>query len=386
MSKKYKNENKQIRISLANISRNWIDWFIKIQVILIVILAGYIIIKIIPENVSDSNFLDIKECLELPQEDIDNCYSDFIEEYAGDKSIKELLSILENNRRDEEIENFCHPMTHAIGRYSLDKYGQVGDAFDACDFTCHSGCYHGVMERLFLTKEDIANGKQHITLDDLYEKVPSACDRENFNNPTDFEIFNCLHGVGHAILYSIDYDIRDGLKVCDTLSSQFERSSCYGGLFMENVTAFDKSQRDIIVGDYHYPCTKVDSAHQVDCYMMQTSIMLEFAPDDETLAQECSKIFSMTEYENKTRLVESCFTSIGRDLSNSVRLGNPKRAFNACRQVPEYTSICNSGVTNALIDNSQSLEFTNIYCDMFSGEIRESCFQNSESYLNHIVL
>jgi len=55
---------------------------------------------------------------------------------------------------DAEVRRDCHPIVHAIGRETYRIKGNIHNSFSACDQTCHSGCYHGAVER-FLRGENI---------------------------------------------------------------------------------------------------------------------------------------------------------------------------------------------------------------------------------------
>lgn len=325
-----------------------------------------------------NEFGDIAVCLELNWDELNQCYDDFLRSYAGDKLAYELLAELELARQQQvEIENNCHPMTHAIGRRALERQGNVGDAFDVCDLTCHSGCYHGVMERLFFTEEQLAAGTQHVDVESMRAKVPDICAEDKFSDPSGSVIFQCLHGVGHALLYSLDYDLELALEMCDLLETGFEDSSCYGGVFMENVTAFEKSKRDVDFSDPHYPCNKLEDKYQSDCYMMQTSIMLEAGLSTAEMAVACEQAPAASE----------CFVSIGRDASNMVRSGNGQTVVDTCEQHTDDLQLvrsCVQGVIYALIDNTWDGKYALPFCQSLNGDNVELCIEDAANYLGGV--
>lgn len=327
-------------------------------------------------NIETSAFTEIEKCMNLGTEK-NNCYIEFVNEYAQGKTIKDVLRDLEIARtQNTAIENDCHPMTHAIGRYALDVYGNVGDAFQECDFTCHSGCYHGVMERMFFSEEEIKQGNKHLTYEGLEAKVPGICDKSNFDNPTVSIIFQCLHGIGHAILFSVNYDLELALSGCDLLSTQYDRSSCYGGVFMENVTAFEKDKRDLDPNDALYPCSKLDKKYLSDCYLMQTSIMFEYNLNHGQIAEECKKAGDF---------VSTCFVSLGRDSSNMARTGNARTVADICERVSvDYSIPCIQGTIYALIDNTWDGQFAFPFCNILQNkDNRDGCYNHSVNYLKN---
>lgn len=306
---------------------------------------------------SMENIGEIQSCNALQDKAIQGCYDSFIKSYFGEKTTQEVLRDLEIARAtDPFVESDCHPITHSIGRYTLNTFGNVGDAFDACDHTCHSGCYHGVMERMFFDEKDLEQGTVHLSDEIMKVKIPGICDPSNFEGSPAGVVFQCLHGLGHAIMYSTDYDLERSLAGCDLLESQYDRSSCYGGVIMENITAFDKSARDIDYSNANYPCNKLDTKYKYQCYLMQTSIMQEIGLSPKEQVEQCALA---GEYK------VPCFTSIGRDISNFYRLSNPEFAREVCEDYPQSADAkhsCIDGVAKALTDNTWDGSFSFGYC------------------------
>lgn len=361
--------------------------FIVFLLILIIILVLIIGIQTISNNQkrveseavgintgsSAENILEIIDCLD--NEDSQKCMDDFILNYSQSREIKDILAESENARLiNSSFEASCHPITHSIGRVTFQKFGNVGDAFEACDQSCHSGCYHGVMERLFYGDEDLNDSTKHLSYEDMKEKIPGICSSANFRNPSNSVIFQCLHGVGHAIMYSLDYDLEQSLLSCDLLGNEYERSSCYGGVLMENVTAFEKEKRDIKVSDPNYPCNKLDKKYQSDCYVMQTSLMFEYGMTIDQISNAC---LQATPFEAQ------CFTSLGRDLSNYVRSGSIEYVTTSCEDHSSgYSVNCVNGTIYALIDNYWDPRISHKFCDTLSNsDLKEQCFSNGNAYL-----
>jgi hypothetical protein len=107
-----------------------------------------------------------------------------------------------------------------------------------------------------------------------------------------------------------DHDLFQALSGCDRLSGEWEQTSCYGGVFMENVIS-DSAQmpsRFLKTDDPLYPCTAVAEKYREQCYFMQTSHMLTlFDNDFSKVFEDCTRVEGT--YRNE------CFQSIGRDVS-----------------------------------------------------------------------
>lgn len=299
------------------------------------------------------------------------CMDSAAESLLQTKSAKELLAELDElGKKNGEVLLQCHPITHSIGRMLYKKLSEekknIGDVFQQCGHTCHSGCFHGAMERVFFS--DVI-GTPHVTPVALREKVPTVC--ENFDYGVHGNIrFQCLHGLGHAILFFTDYNLTESLKICDLLSSQWDQGSCYGGTFMENVHAMNKSKR-YLTDSPHFPCNAVEEDYKDDCYIMQTTRMLELGLSYEGAAKECE---SAGDYRN------ACMQSLGRDASNDARTNKPA---SICTNLSTETDkqYCITGLVYALSDNSWDGRYAFPYCDSLPYSYIEFCYKTTISYL-----
>ena len=160
------------------------------------------------------------------------CLDNLFREALKTHSTAEMLQMIQRAEvEDVDLRRDCHPIVHSIGRETFRIKGNIHDSFSACDQTCHSGCYHGSVER-FLRGEDIyAQIDKHPSTSELKQKAAIACDT---NIPLRLR-FQCLHGLGHALLFFSRYQLASSLEVCDVLPEDWSRNSCYGGIFMENV-------------------------------------------------------------------------------------------------------------------------------------------------------
>src|SRR6185369_303138 len=124
----------------------------------------------------------------------------------------------------------------------------------------------------------------------------------------------------------------------------WSRSSCYGGVFMENITNATNERKNFSATDVHAPCNKVDVRYRHECYMMQTSRMREMGLTSERILEECGKAGQFS---------EACVTSLGRDLSDDSRLGEQRAVARKCELASgDARRACVRGVIYALIDNT----------------------------------
>jgi hypothetical protein len=311
----------------------------------------------------------LKACMAGPSsaECLDNLYR---EAFKNHSTLDALQQIQRFEADDMELRRDCHPIVHAIGRETFRLKGNIHDAFSACDQTCHSGCYHGSVER-FLRGEDIySQTDRHPTQAELKRKAASAC-----NPDAAYRLrFQCLHGLGHALMFFSRYQLKPALEACDGLPDAWSQSSCYGGVFMENVFNGTPERRDLSGTDYHYPCNAVASKYRTECYVMQTSRMVEMGLSTPRLFAECE---AAGDYRG------ACMLSIGRDLSNDVRTGKTRSVAQKCEivsQDPRFA--CMRGVIFALIDNTWDGRYALPFCAAFSAEADQRvCLKESIRYL-----
>ena len=311
----------------------------------------------------------IKSCLNNIRgaECLDQLFGEALKQHST-LELMQLIQRLENE--DPEIRRDCHPVVHAIGRETYRIKGNIHDSFAACDQTCHSGCYHGSVERFLRGEKLYAEVGRHPSTAELKQKAALACDPKL---PVRLR-FQCLHGLGHALMFFSRYQLLPSLQACDALPEDWSRSSCYGGVFMENVFNATPESRDLSPIDYHYPCNKLAHQYRSECYVMQTSRMTELGLATERIFEECDRA---GEYRGQ------CMLSVGRDLSNDVRLGNSRETAQKCQRVSGDSRLaCMQGVVYALIDNTWDGRYALPFCATFTQpNDQNSCVRLSVEYL-----
>lgn len=298
---------------------------------------------------------------------LDRIFRDFLKTHTT-KNALQLIQRFE--LEDTELRRDCHPIVHAVGRETFRIKGNIHDSFSACDQTCHSGCYHGSVERFLRGEEIYSQADRHPNQAELKQKAAAACDS---GVPVRLR-FQCLHGLGHALMFFSRYKLAPSLEACDALAEEWGRHSCYGGVFMENVFNSTPELRDLSPTDYHYPCNRIDTKYRGECYVMQTSRMTEMGLSTSRLFEECQKT---GEYDL------SCTVSIGRDLSNDVRMGQTRATAEKCESVTaERRLACMRGVIYALIDNTWDGRYALPFCVAFGEESdQRTCVKESLAYL-----
>jgi hypothetical protein len=299
------------------------------------------------------------------------CLDHMFREMLKTRTTGEVLALIQRfEEEDPELRRDCHPVVHAVGRETFRLKGNIHDSFSECDMTCHSGCYHGAVERFLRGDELYAQTNRHPSQAELKQKAASACDPAQ---PARF-YFQCLHGLGHALLYFARYQLVSSLETCDALPDDWSRRACHGGVFMENVFNATPELRDLSPTDYHYPCNRIADRYRAECYVMQTSRMVEMGLSTEEIFRECARAAPFS---------GNCALSVGRDLSNEVRLGETGGAARKCELAQgENRRACVRGAVYALIDNTWDGRYAWPFCAALTDENDQTdCLQAGTTYL-----
>ncbi len=240
-------------------------------------------------------------------------------------------------REDRAVEAGCHRIAHTIGSAGLARNrGNVAKTFAEGSASCWSGYYHGILERAFA---DVT------TRAELGRVAARLCDDEGIRSNT-YLAYQCVHGLGHGLMIQSGYAMPVALDVCDRLRTDWDRTSCSGGVFMENISSSYNVQSQWVKEDnLVYPCDSdiVQTDFKVYCYLMVTSrILQETGYDWKRAAQICRGV--------DPAWVGTCFQSFGRDASGFSRQ-DPRRILELCRIAGTGQSDCIYGAARDMSSN-----------------------------------
>ena len=220
---------------------------------------------------------------------------------------------------DPELQRLRHAITHAIGQAAVAKYGDVAEAFRHGDNACGSGYYHGVMQGFAL-----ARGSTQLLSD-----LDAVCAGVPGKERKSLDYFNCVHGLGHAIMAVRSDDLFDALHDCDGLTGAMERNACVNGVFMENLIVDGAHgghySKYLKPSEPLYPCTAVAEKYKSECFDMQTSYALGVVQGD------FAKVFALCARVGPP-FRANCYQSLGRDAATLSR-----------DQVPTTVATCKLG-------------------------------------------
>ncbi len=245
-----------------------------------------------------------------------------------------------------------------IGSASLQRYeGDVAEAFAAGSASCWSGYYHGILERAFA---DVASP------DDVKEVARGLCDDPDIKATT-FLLYQCVHGLGHGLMIYRGYDLPWALEICDALKTDWDQTSCTGGVFMENISSsYGIKSKWVRDDDPVYPCRDMKERHKLYCYLMVTSRINELNGFDwAATAATCRTV--------EKAWITTCFESYGRDASGQTLEVGAKIAP-LCDLAGDYVKSCVYGAARDLASYDPSGTKAAEFCRIVKEPLRARCW------------
>ena len=218
---------------------------------------------------------------------------------------------------DDYVIANCHQVGHDLGNDTAENLEDLGTALSVQDQTCWSGYIHGFVEARLAQS---ASG-------DLVTELPTFCD-DAATTPYNLTHYNCVHGLGHGVMLTVDGDLFESLDLCEGAGDDWSVLSCASGAFMENVIAAQSGlEAAVDPDDLLFPCTAVRPRFVDSCMSMQTSHVLWELDGDIAMAFDVCD--DAREADQQT-----CYQSMGRDISGRTLL-----------DAAETAELCNLGST-----------------------------------------
>jgi hypothetical protein len=222
--------------------------------------------------------------------------------------------------------------------------------------TCNSGYYHGVIERAFagVPREEVTRIARRLCTGQAVTKE-------------EFLLYQCVHGLGHGLMIYSGLDLPWSLQTCDRLQSDFDRVSCTGGVFMQNLMPGMGTSRYLRKKDPIYPCNAVAERHKVYCYLMVTSRILSLDGYNwHKTADWCRR--------SEKGWVATCFQSYGRDASGFSQY-QPQRTVRLCLEAGKDAGDCLYGAARDYGNNYAGGVEAARLCNLAPAAQRGRCFE-----------
>ncbi len=130
--------------------------------------------------------------------------------------------------------SYCHVIGHRIAAKETAKdpsrWGEI--ALRAPLDICSYGFIHGAFQEKFKTE-----ALPHATTEEIKNLFQGICTEGEWLNRTEGERTNCMHALGHLLMYVTLADAHKSQSVCEVIGITPDgidmRRSCYEGLFMQ---------------------------------------------------------------------------------------------------------------------------------------------------------
>ena len=271
--------------------------------------------------------------------------------------VKALALLATDDSAISAVHADCHQISHWIGRAGLVYYKHdAGQALSHGAMTCNSGYYHGVLQLAFAG----------LPRDVVVRKSKRICSAPAVNTE-DFLLYQCVHGLGHGLMIYSNDDLPWSLRTCHKLLTDFDRVSCTGGVFMQNLDTTMGASRYLKAKDPLYPCTSVAERDKVYCYLMVTSrINTLDGYDWRKTADWCRR--------SEKGWVETCFESYGRDASGASEY-DPAKTIALCLQAGPNAGDCVYGASRDYGNNYAGGPESSRFCAGAPARFRARCYE-----------
>lgn len=330
--------------------------------------------QVAAENQADSDFLraEMKVC--SSKEQSDNCYRQAADIFMARWDYQRILTLLKDNEQYPEIFGRCHELTHYIGRAAFEQEKSVPKVYSQASPVCWGGFYHGVMESYFYDKHlSLTNpGSQQIAA-----ALKTACgSSSDYAAPRFYS--ECIHGIGHAMMFITNTDLNKSLSLCDRLEGG-QPTTCYGGVFMENSSSSTNTAHPtkfLNKADPMYPCNTLATRYLEVCYQYQSSYFAELSKWDwKKNADLCQQV--------PAAYRQGCFQIIGSNQVGFTQDYSKMRSNCDLMPTSNAVKICISGVVNGLSGRYVGqVNKISDFCGQLVPENKKNCYQELGSNIS----
>jgi cytochrome c553 len=260
----------------------------------------------------------------------------------------------------------CHQISHWVGHAGLAYYkNDAGQALSHGAMTCNSGYYHGVLQLALAGLPRSA----------VVKKSRKLCTAPAVNK-TEFLLYQCVHGLGHGLMIYSGDDLPWSLATCHKLQTGFDRVSCTGGVFMQNLDTTMGVSRYLSSKNPLYPCTIVAQRDKVYCYLMVTSRINTLDGFNwRKTAAWCRR--------SERGWMQTCFESYGRDASGASEYV-PAKTLALCKQAAPNTGDCIYGAARDYGNNYAGGKTATRLCAASPARFRGSCYEGIGTILGSL--
>lgn len=282
-----------------------------------------------------------------PRADVEEVLRGIYEKYVDTVGVNGILNFLEAS--------LCHSEGHPVGKIIYSRLKDLKKSIHLAGRRCTNAVYHGVLMEAFAT------GSEHLDLNLIEDEINRICIMTEGTEL--FNMGNCAHGVGHAVMFLSGFDIDYSMQVCKRLTQPALQYYCASGAFMEYDGVYG---REDIAKSLHYPCdTLTEFAAACYRYKMHWTVpeMILKGHEIEDIAKECMGLDRMR------RL--GCFHGMGVAFLFQIAQ-SPDKIRTICGfGYSDDQRMCIEGVIGNMADSEEDLAFH--LCGYFNSNNRLVC-------------
>ena len=280
---------------------------------------------------------------------------DVFEKYLDALGADSILNFL------EATHPFCHGEAHELGGAIYAKTKDLGTALRICGRRCTVACMHGVVREAF----------QDQTLEQVQAHALEFCQNKEMSEV--YKSGNCVHALGHALMFTSGYDLAESLDVCSSLPNEAMGYFCGTGVYMEYFIEAD--EEEFIGKGLHYPCD-IHERYPAACYRFKVRHMLyALYGDVEELTEECLAL-------SGTRRL-GCFHGLGAAVRTLVA-SYPASLGKFCRHgTTDDQIMCIEGVVEKLAEYDE--EHAVVACSTLNGRNAQLCYAAAKQKMYRLI-
>jgi len=263
----------------------------------------------------------------------------------------------------EEIGFYCHENGHHIGMLLYGFIGNLSEAILSVEPRCGGSVHHGIIQNYFATSMLLKNQK----IDEF--EITHICDVVLKSSLSRTE---CLHGIGHGLIDSYNYDLISALNRCDEFE---EAPSCYSGTAMGFGKNYYETYKESLNEDEILQvCKDLEEKYQSACYQFQANNLLIF----KNLSTKDS--LAVCDTLENTNEIKYCYTGVGIQIFTIYHNNFELYASECLQGNPNFQTYCLFGGEGVIIDQlgmDKGFEF----CKALPEKFKSKCYAQIGDWL-----
>jgi hypothetical protein len=263
----------------------------------------------------------------------------------------------------EQLWPECHEQAHDLGRLVHRQVHDIATSLRVCADRCNSGCMHGVLRAAFGETPE-ADQRRPPEPSNLKSMMHDVCYRHPEMIASD-SLGDCAHGVGHALMFLMGYDVGRAIGVCNQFRESAMRYYCATGAYMEYVV--ERDPEDAKYRSLFYPCDTFEYPAACGRYKVGYVAGRHYgaARTPAALVNECEKL------SGKFR--RACFHGVGNAHMSVIAGGKSVSPRCAYVLATKMSSSCVSRERSNAWRSTMRPEHDSV-CDELLGSDRGTCF------------